>query len=89
MCQVRHIYIISGHSTCLSHTLVNWEWFSEWENERVKKRGKNYEDFKNSIGDMMWAMIIKMYPQLKDKVSTRLFKKKILKHFRKTCITND
>ncbi len=62
------MYTFSGHSTCFANMWVNWEWFSQWEDEIVKTRGKNYEDFKNSIGNMMWAKIIKQYPQLKDKV---------------------
>lgn len=57
-----------GKSTCTVVTLANWDWFSAWENERVMKRGEDYDAIKEAIGRRMWEQVCKLYPQLKDKV---------------------
>ncbi|XP_070565714.1 all-trans-retinol 13,14-reductase-like [Ptychodera flava] len=57
-----------GKSTCAVITFANWEWFKDWENERVMKRGEEYDRLKNAIGDRMWEQTCLLYPQLKDKV---------------------
>ncbi|XP_013411802.1 putative all-trans-retinol 13,14-reductase [Lingula anatina] len=57
-----------GKSTCEVVTLLPWEWFSKWENERVMKRGEEYEELKNKIGQRMWDRTVQLFPQLKDKV---------------------
>ena len=30
--------------------LSNWEWFNQWEDKQLKKRGDDYEDLKKAIG---------------------------------------
>ncbi|XP_070565727.1 all-trans-retinol 13,14-reductase-like [Ptychodera flava] len=57
-----------GKSVCIVITLANWEWFKDWENERVMKRGEEYDWLKNAIGERMWEQTCLLYPQLKDKV---------------------
>ncbi|XP_002732825.2 all-trans-retinol 13,14-reductase-like [Saccoglossus kowalevskii] len=57
-----------GKSTCAVVTLANWEWFKKWENERVMKRGEEYDKLKNSIGERAWAQVLRLFPHLKDKV---------------------
>ena len=59
----------AGHSTAVCVTLMKWEWFEEWENERVKKRGSTYEQLKDAITERIWNQVLSMYPHLKDKVS--------------------
>ena len=49
-------------------TLARWEWFEQWQAERVKKRGDDYESFKSAIGERIWRQVLAMYPQLEDKV---------------------
>lgn len=56
-----------GKSNCTIVTLANWEWFAEWENERVKKRGGEYDDLKNRIAEKVWEQTCRYYPQLKEK----------------------
>lgn len=50
-------------------TLAKWEWFEEWKDGRVMKRGEDYERVKNAIGEHMWEQVLAILPQLKDKVS--------------------
>ena len=78
--QLRQIYIIVislilenvcsliGKSTCAVVTLANWEWFSEYENERVKHRGPQYSSIKDGIAKRMWEQCLALFPQLEDKV---------------------
>ena len=54
---------------CTVVTLANWDWFKEWEDGKVNKRGFEYDRIKNNIGDRMWEQVVKHFPQLKDKVS--------------------
>jgi len=56
-----------GKSNCTIVTLANWSWFNEWENERIMKRGADYEEIKNRIGEKAWEQTVRLYPQLKDK----------------------
>jgi len=55
-----------GKTTCAIVTLANYEWFSEWDGARVGKRGDDYEDIKNRIGERMWKQTIKLFPQIAD-----------------------
>ncbi len=61
--------LILGKSTCTVITLANWEWFEQWKDARVMKRGEEYERIKNGIAQRMWEQVLAFYPQLKDKVS--------------------
>ena len=56
-----------GKSNCTIVTLGNWDWFAKWENERVKKRGDDYDDLKNRLAEKAWEQACRYYPQIKDK----------------------
>ncbi|XP_057316646.1 all-trans-retinol 13,14-reductase-like [Hydractinia symbiolongicarpus] len=56
-----------GKSNCTIVTLVNWEWFQNWKDERVMKRGESYDELKMRIGEKAWEQTLKFYPQLKGK----------------------
>ena len=49
-------------------TLGNWDWFAEWEDERVMKRGETYEAVKDEMAKKMWEQVLAYFPQLKDRV---------------------
>lgn len=53
-------------STVAIVTLANWEWFKEWENKPLKKRGDDYDEVKNSIGHHMIEQTCQLYPQIRD-----------------------
>ncbi|EDO43555.1 predicted protein [Nematostella vectensis] len=57
-----------GKSTCTIITLARYEWFEQWENERVMKRGADYELRKQRIGKRMWEQTCRFFPNLEDKV---------------------
>jgi all-trans-retinol 13,14-reductase len=57
-----------GKSTATIVTFANYEWFREWENERVMHRGKEYEEMKKALGELIWNQTVALFPQLKDKV---------------------
>lgn len=56
-----------GKSNCTIVTLANWKWFEDWKDERVMKRGKDYEELKNRLGEKAWEQTCRFYPQLKGK----------------------
>ncbi|XP_072523448.1 inactive all-trans-retinol 13,14-reductase-like [Salminus brasiliensis] len=62
--KIRH----PGKSSMIILTMVNYEWFEEWKDTTVKKRGDDYTDYKmrfaNNVFD--WACI--HYPRLRDKL---------------------
>lgn len=57
-----------GKSVCTIVTLGNWDWFFQWKDNRVMKRGDDYETIKKAIGHHMWEQTLKIFPQLEDKV---------------------
>ncbi len=43
-----------GKSTCEVLTLGNYDWFKEFENTTLNKRGEDYEFRKNAIATLLW-----------------------------------
>ncbi|XP_078080088.1 all-trans-retinol 13,14-reductase-like [Mustelus asterias] len=58
----------AGKSSMVIVTLARFEWFEEWKDERVKKRGEDYENFKMGIAKSLTDQIIEYFPQLKDRM---------------------
>ena len=59
---------ISGKSACTVITMAKWDWFQSWKDERVMKRGEDYNAIKMAMGRRMWDQVLSVYPQLEDKV---------------------
>lgn len=57
-----------GKSTCALVTFSNIEWFREWDDQPVRKRGNEYLDLKTSFGQQAWKQVLKLFPHLEDKV---------------------
>lgn len=57
-----------GKSNLLIITICPYKWFDRWEDEKVKKRGGEYDGLKNAIGRQMLNQVLLMFPQLEDKV---------------------
>jgi all-trans-retinol 13,14-reductase len=57
-----------GKSTCTIVTVGNFDWFAEYENKRVMHRGKEYDDFKQALGQLIWRQTLALFPHLKDRV---------------------
>jgi hypothetical protein len=62
------ILIVSGKSVCTVIAPAKWEWFQQWQDERVKKRGEDYDAIKTAIARRMWDHVLAIYPHLADKV---------------------
>ena len=57
-------------TTCAVVTFASMSWFEEWKDEKVKKRGTTYQNLKSTLIDQTWKQVVKIFPQLKDKVVT-------------------
>lgn len=57
-----------GRSTIDIITLVPYEAFANWEGSRWKKRGEDYEAFKERIAQRLLAELYKQMPQVEGKV---------------------
>ncbi|NXK46925.1 RETST reductase, partial [Chauna torquata] len=62
--EIRH----PGKSTLAIVTFAKYEWFEEWKDEQVKKRGDAYEDVKKTFVDAIMQVVFKLYPHVEDKV---------------------
>ncbi len=57
-----------GKSTIEIISLAPYEWFTKWEGSRWKKRGQEYEDFKEKMSLRLLEKLYERLPQLKGKV---------------------
>ncbi|XP_054854385.1 all-trans-retinol 13,14-reductase isoform X2 [Eublepharis macularius] len=57
-----------GRSTLVILTAAKYEWFEEWKDERVSKRGTEYEDLKNIFVEKLVETVLGIYPQVQDKI---------------------
>ncbi|XP_041029440.1 all-trans-retinol 13,14-reductase-like [Carcharodon carcharias] len=58
----------AGKSSMVIVTLARFEWFEEWKDQRVKKRGDDYENLKMDIAKRLIDQVTEYFPQLKDKI---------------------
>lgn len=49
-------------------TLAPYEWFVQWEDKKWKKRGEDYEAFKEQFAQRLLAALYKQLPQLEGKL---------------------
>eukprot|EP00095_Tigriopus_kingsejongensis_P004125 snap_masked-scaffold122_size333723-processed-gene-2.16 protein:Tk04125 transcript:snap_masked-scaffold122_size333723-processed-gene-2.16-mRNA-1 annotation:"predicted protein" len=52
-------------STCAIISFANWNWYKQFENSSHKKRGDEYEELKDTVGNIMIDQACRLYPQLK------------------------
>ncbi|KAK1160309.1 all-trans-retinol 13,14-reductase [Acipenser oxyrinchus oxyrinchus] len=57
-----------GKSCMTLLTMARYEWFEEWQDSQVKKRGDDYESYKMSIANVLIGWATEIFPQLKDKI---------------------
>lgn len=55
-------------STCAIVTLANWDWFKQWQDKPVKRRGDDYDAIKNTLGEMLIEQTCKLFPQIRDHI---------------------
>ncbi|XP_068012674.1 all-trans-retinol 13,14-reductase [Melanerpes formicivorus] len=57
-----------GKSTLAVVTFARYEWFEEWKDKQVHKRGDDYENLKKSFQDTVMSIVFKLYPRIEDRI---------------------
>ncbi|NXO32656.1 RETST reductase, partial [Cisticola juncidis] len=57
-----------GKSTMAIVTFARYEWFEEWKDKQVQKRGDDYEDLKKTFVDAIMQTVFKLYPRIEGRI---------------------
>ncbi|NXF12356.1 RETST reductase, partial [Smithornis capensis] len=57
-----------GKSTLAIVTFAKYEWFEEWKDQQVNKRGDDYEDLKKTFVDAVMETVTKLYPRIEGRI---------------------
>ncbi|NXJ86575.1 RETST reductase, partial [Trogon melanurus] len=57
-----------GKSTLAIVTFAKYEWFEEWKDKQVHKRGDDYEELKKTFVDAIMQSVFKLYPHIEDRI---------------------
>ncbi|XP_036446446.1 all-trans-retinol 13,14-reductase-like [Colossoma macropomum] len=57
-----------GKSCMTLLTMAKYEWFEEWKDTKLNKRGPEYEDLKMSMARELLDWALEIFPQLRDKI---------------------
>ncbi|XP_076851829.1 all-trans-retinol 13,14-reductase [Brachyhypopomus gauderio] len=57
-----------GKSTMCLVTFAPYEWFEEWKDCKVKKRGADYTQLKDSIMHSLLDVVTEVFPKIKDRI---------------------
>ncbi|XP_017289341.1 inactive all-trans-retinol 13,14-reductase [Kryptolebias marmoratus] len=57
-----------GKSCMTILTMVKYEWFEEWTDTTVRKRGDEYLDYKSRFAENLFAWACTVFPKIKDKL---------------------
>jgi all-trans-retinol 13,14-reductase len=57
-----------GRTTAEVIMLLPYDWFTQWENTKWKKRGEEYKALKETLAQQMFEQLYRVAPQLKGKV---------------------
>lgn len=49
-------------------TMVKYEWFEEWKDTSVRKRGDEYYNYKMRFANNLFNWACTLFPKIKDKV---------------------
>eukprot|EP01064_Diplonema_japonicum_P003415 TRINITY_DN12202_c0_g1_i1.p1 TRINITY_DN12202_c0_g1~~TRINITY_DN12202_c0_g1_i1.p1 ORF type:complete len:609 (+),score=241.60 TRINITY_DN12202_c0_g1_i1:46-1872(+) len=55
-------------SSCTAIAFTPYEWFEGWQSERIHSRGTDYEALKGVLTSKLWEAVLRVKPELKDKV---------------------
>ncbi|KAM8887768.1 inactive all-trans-retinol 13,14-reductase [Synchiropus picturatus] len=62
--KIRH----PGKSCMTILTMVKYEWFEEWKDTTVRKRGSDYQDYKMRFARKLFDWACTLFPKIKDKL---------------------
>ncbi|NXH12351.1 RETST reductase, partial [Bucco capensis] len=57
-----------GKSTLAIVTFAKYDWFEEWKDKQVHKRGDDYEALKKIFVDTIMQVVFKLYPRVEDRI---------------------
>ncbi|NWV12932.1 RETST reductase, partial [Ptilonorhynchus violaceus] len=57
-----------GKSTVVVFTFARYEWFEEWKDKQVHKRGDDYEELKKTFVDAIMQTVLKLYPRIEGRI---------------------
>lgn len=60
----------AGKSTLSVVSFAPYSWFEEWKDGKVKNRGDDYEELKETIINSVLELLTQIFPEIKDKVQT-------------------
>lgn len=55
-------------------TMVNYEWFEQWKDTTVRKRGDEYYNYKMQFAKNLFDWACTVFPKIKDKVGSVMFR---------------
>lgn len=64
----RVLLVHVGKSCMTLLTMARYEWFEEWKETKLGKRGQDYLDLKNGMAKELLDWALTVFPQLRDKV---------------------
>ena len=59
-------------STCIISTCSNWDWFKKWQLFPLKRRGDDYDEMKNAIGEILIEQLFKLHPQIRGHIAVKI-----------------
>ncbi len=65
--------LFAGKSTCIMIVMANYQWFNQWKESKVKKRGEVYEQYKAALTQRMLDRFGRIFPHLASKASCITF----------------
>ncbi|NXG14407.1 RETST reductase, partial [Grallaria varia] len=57
-----------GKSTLAIVSFARYEWFEEWKDKQVHKRGDDYEDLKKTFVDAIMQTVFRLYPRIEGRI---------------------
>lgn len=62
--------MFTGKSCMTILTMVKYEWFEEWTDTTVRKRGDEYYNYKMRFAKNLFDWACTLFPKIKDKVGS-------------------
>ena len=48
--------------------MAKWEWYQKWSENPVKRRGDDYDEIKNTVGEILIEQACQLFPQIRDHI---------------------
>jgi len=64
------LFVFLGKSCMTILTMVNYEWFEEWKDTTVRKRGDEYNNYKMRFAKNLFDWACTLFPKIRNKVGS-------------------